>query len=244
MADIFELQAQTREAHGKAAARRLRRLEDRVPAVVYGAGKAAQSISLEHNKVLHTFKNPAVFSHILKLKIDGQEEQVVVKDVLRHTHKPKILHVDFLRVKAKEKIIMQVPIHLVNEEDAPGIKAGGVLTKSMTEVEISCLPANLPASIDLDMSAVELDQTLHLSDLKLPKGVELTIAELDEEHNHPIVAVHVPKVSREDVEAEQHEAELAEEAATETEASTAEAEPAEEKAEDKTEESKPEDKKE
>jgi len=214
MTDLFELKAETRKDSGKANARRLRRIEDRVPAIVYGAGKEAHSISLSHNDILHAFANPAVFSHILDLQIDSQKsEHVVLKNILRHTHKPKILHIDFLRVKAKEKITMNVPIHLVGEEESPGMKDhGGVLTKSMTEVEIRCLPANLPEFIELDMSKVELEQTLHLSDLKLPSGVELTILELDEEHNHPIVSVHVPKVAREDIEAEQHEAELADEA--------------------------------
>ena len=222
MADIFELIAQTREAHGKAAARRIRRIEDRVPAVVYGAGKESQSISLAHNDVLHTFTNEAAFSRILTLKIDGQDQQVVVKDILRHTHKPKILHLDFLRVKAKEKITMNVPIHLKGEEEAPGLKdEGGVLTKSVIEVEIQCLPANLPEFIELDISNMKLDDILHLSDLRLPSGVELTIQELDEEHNHPVVSVHVPKVAKEDIEAEQHEAELAEEAHQEAEGEAA-----------------------
>lgn len=212
----FEFIAESRTDHGKAVARRMRRENDRVPAVVYGAGKEAQSISLQHKDILHALENEAVFSTILKLVVDGKEEQVVLKDIQRHSHKPKITHVDFLRVKAKEKITMHVPLHFIGEEEAPGVKAGGKLTKSYIELEIVCLPANLPEFIEVDVSKMELDHVFHLSDIKLPSGVALTIQKLDDEHNHPVVSCHVPRMSQEDIEAEQHEAELAEEASAES----------------------------
>lgn len=229
----FEFVAEVRKDRGKSMARRMRRIEDRVPAVVYGADKESQSISLQHKDILHALENEAVFSTILKLIIDGDEEQVVLKDIQRHSHKPKIVHVDFLRVKAKEKITMNVPLHFLGEEDAPGIKdEGGKFTKSITDLEISCLPANLPEYIELDVSKMALDQVLHFSDIKLPSGVELTILELDEEHNHPVISCHVPKVTQEDIEAEQQEAELAEEASAESAHEVeAEAKPEEEKGE-------------
>lgn len=211
----FEFVATARNDHGKSVARRMRREEDRIPGVVYGAGKDPQSIALQHNEVLHALDNEAVFSHILKLMIDGKAEQVVLKDVQRHPYKPKIVHVDFLRVSATDKITMHIPLHFIGEEDAPGTKEGGVFTKSITEVEARCLPANLPEFIEIDVSGMKLDEALHLSDIKLPSGVELTL-ELDEEHDHPVISLHTPKVSREDIEAEAQEAEASEEAAAES----------------------------
>lgn len=232
MSDVFHLTANVRTERGKADSRRMRRLDGRIPAVVYGADKAPESISLGHQEVSLALRNEAVYSHILKLDIDGNEEQVVLKDLKRHPSKPLILHVDFLRVSAKEKLTMNVPIHFVGEEDAPGLKAGGVLTKNITEIEIRCLPANLPEYLELNISALEMDAVLHISDLPLPKGVELTIQELDDEHNQAVVAIHEPKVSREDIEADAAEAEAAAEASAEGDAV------AEEKSEDASEDKK------
>lgn len=217
MSDAFHLTANVRAERGKADSRRMRRLDGRIPAVVYGADKAPESISLGHQEISLALKNEAVYSHILKLDIDGNEEQVVLKDLKRHPSKPLILHVDFLRVSAKEKLTMNVPIHFVGEEEAPGLKAAGVLTKNITEIEIRCLPANLPEYLELDISTLEMDAVLHISDLPLPKGVELTIQELDDEHNQAVVAIHEPKVSKEDVEADAAEAEAAAEGDTATE---------------------------
>ena len=212
----FEFTAETRQGHGKAAARRMRRHDNRIPAVVYGADQAAQSISLGHDDVLHALENEAVYSHILKLVVDGKAEQVVLKAVQRHAYKPKITHVDFLRVSAKEKITMQVPLHFMGEADAPGVKMdAGVYTKSIMDVEIRCLPASLPEFLPVDASKMKLDETIHLSDIQLPSGVEFTL-ELNDEHNPPVISLHVPKVTKEDVDAEQHEAALAEEAHAET----------------------------
>jgi large subunit ribosomal protein L25 len=198
----FEFAAETREAHGKAAMRRMRRNDDRIPAVVYGADQAAQSISMKHNDVLHTLENEAVYSHILTLTVDGKAQQVVIKDVQRHAYKPKIMHVDFLRVSTKEQITMNVPLHFLGEADAPGVKQGaGVFTKSITDVEIRCLPANLPEFLTIDVAKMTLDETIHLADIQLPTGVEFT-TEPDEEHNHPVISLHVPKMAQEDVDAE------------------------------------------
>ena len=218
MSVTYEFDAQVRTEQGKKFARRMRRDQDLVPAVVYGAGKAPKAISLLHKDIFHALENEAVFSHILKLRVDGAVEQVVIKDVQRHVFKPKIVHVDFLRVKAKEKITMHVPLHFEGEEEAPGIKSGEAkFTKSIVELEIRCLPADLPEFIALDVSKMALDDVLHLSDIKLPTGVELALSDLDEEHDQPVIGCHIPKVSQEDIEAEQHEAELAEEAAASSE---------------------------
>ncbi len=210
MSDEFQLNAELRNVRGKGFARRLRREEDKIPAVIYGAKKDTQSISLRHNEVIKALENEAFYSHILTIKLPGKEEQVVIKDILRHPYKPKVMHMDFLRIKAKEKLTMQVPIHFIGEEDAPGLKEGGVVSKSMTEVEVTCLPADLPQFIELNISELALEQTLHLSDIKLPSGVELTIAELDEEHDLPVIGIHVPRVAKADLEAEAAEAAEAE----------------------------------
>lgn len=233
MADIFNLTAQARTEFGKSATRKLRNQEDRAPAVIYGAGKKTINISLSHKDIWYALEQEAVYSHILKVNVDGKIEQVVLKAVHRHPSRQQILHVDFLRIKAKEKLTMNVPIHFLNEEEAPGVKDGGVVSKHMTEVEIRCLPADLPESIDVDISHLELDQVLHLSDLKLPAGVELAIGELDEEHDQALVSIHIPK---EEPEPEVEEAAEAEAEIAEGEEAVAEGE-GEEEAETKPKES-------
>lgn len=214
----FELNAEHREAHGKAAARRFRRLEDKVPAVVYGAGQDPESLTLSHNDVLKAFKHEAVFSHILKLNVNGKAQSVVLKAIQRHPSKPKIMHIDFLRVKADEAIIMHVPLHFVGEDKAPGVRSGGAVTKHFTDIEIKCLPRDLPEFIEMDISALELGAALHLSDIPLPKGVKMTHGEITEENDQPVVSIHMPKVSleaEEALEAAEAEAKAAAEEATE-----------------------------
>lgn len=215
----FEFVVDIRAEHGKSAARRMRRQQDRIPAVVYGAGEATQSISIQHKDIFHALEDGTVFSNILKLSIAGKEQQVILKAIQRHAYKPKILHVDFLRIKAKEHITMHVPLHFLGEEEAPGVKEGGVYAKNITDIEIRCLPAALPESIEVDVSEMALDQTIHLSDLKPPSGVEFAqfvVTELDEAHDHPVISLHVPKAAQADIEAEAREAEEAGEAAAES----------------------------
>lgn len=235
MVETIELSASIRGAHGKASARRLRRLEGMVPGTVYGAGKKPVSIMIVHKDIFKALTHEATYSSILTLKVGDKKEKVVLKALQRHPSKPQIMHVDFQRIKATEKLYMTVPIHFIGEEEAPGHDDGGIFSKSITEIEIRCLPADLPEALELDVSKMELDQSLHLSDLKLPHGVELTVPELDEEHNATIISLHMPRVSKEDLEAEAAEAALAAEASAES-AAEGEAAPAEEKAEAETEE--------
>lgn len=210
----FELNANPRSTHGRAHARRLR-YEGKVPAIIYGAGTPPQVVELDHNEIMHALGHEAFYSHILTVNVDGKSQQVVLKHLQRHPFKPRIQHVDFLRVKAKEKITMQVPVHFLGEEKAPGVdKEGGVISKLMNEIEIRCLPANLPEYIAVDVSQLHKNESIHLSQVKLPSGVELTV-ELDEEHDPAIVSIHEPKVSMEQLEAE--EAEEAEAKAAEVE---------------------------
>jgi large subunit ribosomal protein L25 len=185
----FTLSAEVRTDLGKGASRRLRHA-DRVPAIVYGGSKEPMNISLEHLKLLHNLENEAFYSHILTIDIDGKKEKAVLKDLQRHPAKPVILHADFLRVSDTEKLKMHVPLHFINESSAPGVKVGGVVTHNLTEVEVLCLPKDLPEFLEIDLAGVEMEQILHLTDIKLPKGVELVELTHGEGHNQAVAAIH------------------------------------------------------
>jgi large subunit ribosomal protein L25 len=190
MAISFELEAQVRQDKGKGASRRLRRAEQ-VPAILYGAGKEATPLLLDHNKVIVALQNEAFYTHILTLKVDNKSEKVILKDLQRHAYKPRVLHIDFQRINANEKLKMHVPLHFVGADKAPGVKAGGLISHLISDIEISCLPANLPEFIEVDLSNLALDQLLHLSELKLPKGVE--IVALNHGHDLPVANIHLPR---------------------------------------------------
>lgn len=198
MAIKFELTAETRSDVGKGASRRLRRIANRVPAIVYGADQNAETISIVHDDFIHALENEAFYSHILTLNLGKKKEQVVLKDLHRHPWKKQLLHADFLRVKADEELHMSIPLHFIGEELAPGIKiGGGNATHNMTEIEIKCLPKDLPEYIDVDMSQLELNDSIHLSDLKLPVGVKLATAILDEDSDSQVAAIHTPRKAEE-----------------------------------------------
>lgn len=206
--ESFEFLAELREDTGKKATRRMRRFDDKVLGTVYGAGKAPQSIALSQKDVLKAFENEATFSSILTLKIGDKKQKVILKDMQRHHTKPKILHIDFQRIKASKKLTMHIPLHFIREEECPGVEAGGIISHVQTDVDIRCLPADLPEYIEVDISKLGLDESFHLSDLKLPSGVELATA-IEEENDLPIVSVHLPRVSKADIEDEAAEASLA-----------------------------------
>lgn len=186
------LEATARETVGKSANRRLR-FQDKIPAVIYGGDKDPQSITLSHNKVMIAFKNEAIYSSVLDLKIGDSQEKVILKDLQRHPFKPIILHMDLQRVSAKDVLVKEVPLHFLNEETAKGVKAGGIISHAMNQVEVKCQVKDLPPFIEVDLLKVNLDEVLHLSDLKLPKGVELTVDLSDEIHNLPVASIHTPK---------------------------------------------------
>jgi len=190
----FVLNAERRTDEGKGASRRLRRT-GRVPGVVYGAGKDAVSISLNHKDLWKDLESEAFYSHILTVKLDGGSEQVILKDLQRHPSKPVILHIDLQRVSANQAIRVHVPLHFEGEEVAPGVKEGGVVSHSLTEVEVSCLPKDLPEFISVDLSKLDINEPVHLSDLKLPAGVD--IVELAHEHDLPVVSIHMPRAAKE-----------------------------------------------
>jgi len=168
----FVLDAQTREDAGKGASRRLRR-QALVPAIIYGGKKEPQSISILSKELIKHLENEAFYSHIISLNVGGKSEDVILKDLQRHPAKPVILHADFLRVSKNQKLTTKAPLHFINEEKSAGVKTqGGIVNHIITELEISCLPANLPEYIEVDLAAVELGQTVHISDLTMPEGVE------------------------------------------------------------------------
>lgn len=190
MSKSFIVNAEVRADLGKGASRRLRRLEDKIPGIVYGAGKNPQPLSLSHKDILKSLEDEAFYSHILTLKVGSKSEKVIIKDLQRHPFKPKVTHIDFLRVSATEKLHTSVPLHFINEESCPGVKAGGVVNHSYTTVEIACLPKNLPEFIEVDMAEMDMDQILHLTDIKLPKGVEIVELTHGDDHDQAIVTIH------------------------------------------------------
>lgn len=205
----FIFKGSLRQDMGKGASRRLRH-EGNIPAVVYGADQDAVSIVLCHNEVLKQFRHDEVYSSIVTVEIDGKAESAVLRDVQRHPFKPLITHLDFLRVKANEKLKSSVPVHLLNAEDAVGVKLGGVLTHALTAVEVECLPKDLPSSIDVDILTMEIGGHITVADIKAPKGVEILTAA--EEQVAAILAPRTVEESTEEVAEDVAEAEKTEEA--------------------------------
>lgn len=190
MSDSFELNVELREDMGKGASRRLRRLEDKIPGIVYGGGKKPQAISIRHSEIIKSLEDEAFYSHILTLKAGDKTENVILKDLQRHAYKPKVTHADFMRVKANQKLQTSVPLHFLNEDSCPGVKEGGVITHSITSVEVSCLPKNLPEFLEVDLADLTMDQVVHLSDINLPEGVEIVELSHGSDHDQAIVTIH------------------------------------------------------
>ncbi len=195
MSTEFELHAQSRSDIGKGASRRLRRLADQIPGVIYGGGHDPQPLTFDHKKVIKALENEAFYSHILTIHVDGKPEQAILKDIQRHPYKPKVLHMDFQRITGKETLHRNVTLHFLGGADCPAAKQGGVITHHMKDVEITCSVSNLPEYIEVDLANLEMDQVVHLSDLVLPKGVELVQLKQGEEHNLPVVAAHMPRAA-------------------------------------------------
>ena len=195
----FALNAEVRSDLGKGASRRLRRNASLVPAVVYGGDKAPQSISLGAKDLAKLRENEAAFSHVLALNIAGATETVLIKALQRHPSKGFVLHADFVRVVAGHKLSAHVPLHFINQESSVGVKQqGGEVSHTLVEVEVSCQPQDLPEFIEVDMAKVEVGQTLHLSDLKLPKGVELVA--LAHGNDLAVANIHASRVKEEGAE--------------------------------------------
>lgn len=169
----FEINAELRTDIGKGASRRLRHA-GLIPAIIYGAGKDPVSLTLSHNEISKNLAHESFYSNILTVNIDGKSEKAVLKDLQRHPYKPSILHLDLQRVSETEKIHLRVPLHFINEDNCIGVKqGGGKISRQMAEVEISCLPKDLPEFIEVDLADVTTGSILHLSDLVVSEDVEL-----------------------------------------------------------------------
>ncbi len=189
----FTVDAEPRTDLGKGASRRLRRT-DQVPAVVYGAGAEPQAIMVKHNQASKSLDQEAFYSHILTLNVGKKSQQVILRDVQRHPYKQVIMHMDFQRVKSDQTIQMNVPLHFTNEDHCIGVKlSGGVISHIESEILIECLPADLPEYIDVDMTNVDLGDSLHLSDISLPEGVSSVDLAYGEDRNRSIVSVYMAR---------------------------------------------------
>ncbi|HLQ27063.1 MAG TPA: 50S ribosomal protein L25/general stress protein Ctc [Acidiferrobacterales bacterium] len=174
MSAKFILTAEARAGKGTGASRRLRRL-GKIPAVLYGAGKDPMMLELEHDSTAHHIKNEAFFTSILTIKVGGQTDQAILRDIQMHPYKPRIQHMDLQRISATEKLHIAVPLHFLGGDIAPGVKQqGGVVSHLLTEVDVSCLPHQLPEYLEVDLSNLSLGQSVHLSNIKLPEGVTIT----------------------------------------------------------------------
>ena len=189
MSESFEVAAQPRSDTGKGASRRLRR-QGLVPGIVYGGRAAPQMIAVRHNELERQLDYEAFYSSLLDLKLDGDTTQVVLKDLHRHPAKRSLLHVDFLRVSRDEKLRLTIPIHFLNEDKCPGVKMGGQVSHNVTEIEVSCLPADLPEYLTVDMLEMDMGDSVHVSELKLPERVELTQSV---DPDTPVVSIYAPQ---------------------------------------------------
>jgi large subunit ribosomal protein L25 len=198
----FEINAKVRTDIGKGASRRMRHAGI-IPAIIYGAGKDPVSLSLSHNEINNNLSNESFYSHILTVNIDGKSEKAVLKDLQRHPYKPSILHLDLQRVSDTEKLSLRVPLHFINEDNCVGVKQdGGKISHQMTDVEISCLPKDLPEFIEVDLANVKAGEIVHLSSLTLPENVELvSLAHGD----LPVASVNLPRGTQEEEEKDKTE---------------------------------------
>lgn len=188
----FVLEAQSRTTVGKGASRRLRREQGLVPAIIYGDEKSPVMINLQQNKLQKQLENEAFYSHIVTINVDGNSESVILKDLQRHPAKIDILHADFLRVAKGKLFTTKVPLHFINEETCKGVKVqGGIVSHNMNELEITCMPKDLPEYIEVDLANVEIGDTLHISDITLPEGV--SSVELSHGEGHDLAIANVIK---------------------------------------------------
>jgi len=228
MAKDFDLIAELRDGAGTSNSRRLRR-SGMVPAVIYGAGRENLSLIIDHKHLLQKLASESFLTSILSIKIQDKEESVLIKDIQVHPYKRQVMHLDMQRVIADQILRVNVPIHFLNGDSAPGVKLeGGTVSALMNEVEVSCLPKNLPERLEVDVAAMELDELLYLSDIPLAEGVEIPQLTQEEPNNEPIVAIRLLRIQEEEPEEVVVEGEEGEEVegaeATETTDETTESE--------------------
>ena len=209
MSENSEIKVQMRADVGKGASRRLRRA-GMVPGIIYGAHKDPVMIQMVHHKLQKQLEQESIFSTILTLNLDGKKQQVLLKDLQRHPYRPFVEHIDFQRISAREKIRTNVPIRFINEEKSVGIKIGGASSHHIVNVEVMCLPKDLPEFLEVDVQDMDIGDTVLISGLTLPKGVEIPVLAQGSEYDLPVVSVHTIHITEEEEEEEEGEIEAEE----------------------------------
>jgi large subunit ribosomal protein L25 len=229
MSDAFELTAEIREDMGKGASRRLRRLSDQIPAILYGGDKPPTPLSLIRKDLEHALENEAFYSHVLTLHVGSKKQKAILKDLQRHPAKDRVTHADFLRVSDNVAIKVSVPLHFINAEEAPGVKLEhGVVQHAVNELEIQCLPGDMPEYIEVDLGALNVGENVQLTEIKLPKGVEATALSHGDDNDLMLASIMAPVKAEEEELAEEAAAAVDEEAAGEAPAAEGDSEEDEE----------------
>jgi large subunit ribosomal protein L25 len=194
MSDAFEINAEARTDKGKGASRRLRRLADQIPAILYGGDSEPQPLTITRKDLEHALENEAFYSHVLTINIGSDKQQAILKDLQRHPAKDRVMHADFMRVSDDVKIKINVPLHFINEEKCHGVKMeGGMIQHMATDIEVLCLPGDMPEYLEVDMLDAVVGDIIHISDLKLPEGVESVALSHGEDYDLAIASVMAPK---------------------------------------------------
>jgi len=200
MSDAISIEATERSVTGKGASRRLRK-EGLIPAIIYGGTADPKQINLDHNSFFHALENEAIYTQVLDLTVGKKKEKVILRDLQRHPFKQLIMHADFFRVDAKTALHVTVPFHFINADNCVGVKQdGGLLNHIMNEVEVICLPKDIPEFIEVDVENIELGGALHLSELTLPKGVQIVALTHGEDHDSGVAAVTKTREEKEETE--------------------------------------------
>ncbi len=203
----FKLTAHAREERGKNASRRMR-AAGKVPGVIYGGGEPPEAVTFEHDTLMHNLENEAFYSHILTVDVEGTSQKAILRELQRHPHKPTVLHLDLLRVREDTRINVHVPIHFINEDTCHGVKLdGGVISHNMVELEVSCLPKDLPEFIEVDVQDLKLNDSIHLSGVQVPEGVTIVELAHGEGHDHTVVSIHAKRAEEKLEEVEEEEVE-------------------------------------
>ena len=198
MSTNFELNAKARDVFGTNASRRLRRL-DQVPAMIYGGDQDNEAVLLDHHEIMHNLEVEAFHSAIISLNTGSGSQQVILREVQHHRYRPRLVHVDFQRIKATERLHMKIPLHFAGVDEAPGVKVEeGIFSPLMTELDVTCLPKDLPEYIEIDVSALGINDVIHLSSVELPEGVDLTVVPHEGE-DPSVVTVMPPRTIEEEV---------------------------------------------
>jgi large subunit ribosomal protein L25 len=199
MSQQIEIHAELRKDVGKGASRRLRRLAEKVPGIIYGGTDDPVPLTMSSNELSKAMQLESFYSRILNVVVDGKSEQAVVRDLQRNPANERVQHIDFLRIRADRAIQVSIPLHFIDEDKCVGVKdEGGSIIHSMTDVEISCLPGDLPEYLEVFMALVELNQSVHLSDLALPQGVTIVALSHGDDRDDTVVSVQTPRVALEE----------------------------------------------